>query len=198
MTRSLISQRDVVNKSELVCLLADGIWTAPRLLHAGYVSSRSCWWRPNGNQTPGHLFWECPRFATIRIELSEPELCLIATHPASYHCGYCLRDFSEALKKRWPLIQRYLSLVIAECNDHYRQLAKERHQHLPPEQIPSLVSGSGRCGRVGPPLPGGEVYAGAGRLDFTCMVGRHTSALLAIHARSMESVALVLDSHYHC
>ena len=168
-TRRLFLRRDYAKLPDIVAILTDGIWTAPRLIHTGHVTTRDCWWC-GPEQSPGHLFWECPHFASSRPRLMMHYRPLVETHPPAYHCGICLQNFPEPLQRQWEAVQRFMCEVSHACGEYFAEDKKQR------KDVPSC-SRPGRSGDdVGsglPPLPALGVYARSRPLDFTTNIGRY-------------------------
>ena len=111
VTQKLQRKSDFAMISELVCLVSDGLWTAPHLSHAGRAPHRGCWWCTCLEQTPGHLFWECPYWANSCPRLPNQHLDLVREHHASLHCGHCLTHFPLALQKNWERLQTFMCQI---------------------------------------------------------------------------------------
>ena len=154
VTRHLICKKSNTLISEIACVLSDGLWTAPRLQHAGRREARSCWWCNCEEQTPAHLFWSCPHWEAKRPPLSPQLRDRILEHPIAAHCGVCITSFPPELKNRWASIQTFMGLVVQGCNDYFRENERQaRHQvQKVAANSPSDGDGGGGFGAF-PPLP---------------------------------------------
>ena len=102
--------------SQLVTLVCDGLWTGPRLFHAQYQPTRGC---SEQEQTPGHLFWDCPQWGVQRPVLDPPLQELVRDSAPSFHCGICMSHFPPSLKRQWQKLQQFSCRVIRGCEEHY-------------------------------------------------------------------------------
>ena len=178
-TQRLLKARDNPLLSELVCLVSDGLWTSPRLYHAGHMPHRNCWWCQTPEQTPDHLFWDCPRWASLRPHLDSDTLRMIRSEPASANCGWCFSHFPDGLRNRWPVIQSYMAKVVQGVFQHSAAMrANSSRPSAPPAQ-----------GSVQPPLGcdaapaapaalaplGSSLLAKARQLNYTALAGRYAA-----------------------
>ena len=179
-TGKVLRRTNYPHVASLVTAMCDGIWTAPRLVHAGHRETRACWWCDCPNQTPGHLFWDCPRWAHSRPGLLDDHMRRIRDSSPSMHCLVCLADFPEDLKKQWPRIQEHAARVVRGCEEFYRQAkaTTSTTRNSTPEN--SDVKGTGPTPPLGllsfaPSLPDVSVIGRARSLNFTALAGRATA-----------------------
>ena len=176
--------------SELLCVIADGLWTGHRLQHAKHVPTPACWWCGFERQDAVHLYWHCPHWQAQRPALSQLHLQLILESPVASTCGVCLLHFPPELKSNWMQVQLHMCRIVRSCNQWIDKRAKEASATQCDRESDRRKPGpeAERCGppRCDPfaPLPPGDVWLRSRYLDFTCLAGRKSHGLVWPFAQS--------------
>ena len=180
-TRRLLQKPHFMQVSALVTILADGLWTSPRLKHLGYCEDDRCQWCGCNPQTPGHIFWDCLRWSTFQGPAMTRWKEVICTVPAAKHCAICVLTFPDELRREWHRIQNEMCTIFTRFQDLTTGARAPTRKEEPPPPVDrtqpdttATCEGEGSDGPW-PPLP--ALYGETCSLSFTCLASRHTAGL---------------------
>eukprot|EP00971_Amphidinium_carterae_P014298 282476-Amphidinium_carterae.1 len=166
-TVQVIRARSHTLRSELCCLVCDGLWTNSRLFHAQKVDCAACAHCDCLYENTAHVLWDCPHYSEYRQRW--PQECFdefLSLPPCARVCGIAVTGMSESLRVLWPQFQLQMALILGQRRSQNRDPAQSQSHEHRCSDVPKS------CSSIDPDLVLDSdmvrrVWDGAEPLDFT-------------------------------
>ena len=106
--------------SELVTLIANGLWTGTRRFKAGISDTPLC---PHCgiDDDLEHILWHCPRWERACSQIPEQCAQRVAGSNSARLCAHCQECYPHHIKQQWPAYQQALAQIVGEYQQEHLQ-----------------------------------------------------------------------------